>query len=1010
MSTRGGGGGGNRGGQGRGRGTGPSRGGSSADRGRGAGNFRGGGPDRGGGYRGGGGGGRGGGRGGGGRVGDDDEDNKRRDYRDQYEDEANPTFTPGDEALQPPDADVERQENALIRKGEEISLSGLSLDDVTLPSRPSYGTQGRAIVLRTNYFKMVTKPGAVIHRYDIKISPQIKNPKVDTVNRRKTRRLIELVIASNPPLQSAGVATDYGKFFVTGHELKLGETGSRVITQKFWEAEDDGPRPQATTHQITISNKHSIPVQELLDYLASPPGITSTGFDKGEVIQVLNIIMTRTAEENRDIYGGGDRKKYYTIPPENAWFTLGGGLIAAKGFYTSVRTSTLRVLLNINVANAAFYAPIQLLGVMRLHTRNRQDDANSGLEAFISRLKVSHRYIRKGKEFVKRVKTVQGFAHPSAKYKHDFTPLGNARQIKFECAELQATGKVSVLDYFKGKYNIDLQDPDEPVINVGSREIPSFVPPELLWVEPGQQYGRKLDGVQTDLMLKFAVRKPAENARRIVDQGAKMMALSTTNQNLLAFGIQVPPRMITVRARILPPVPVQYKSANRPKTFQTYRASWNIMGGRHFSDARQLRNWTLIRFVNNRIDDRDITNFRGILRESGMNSDEPTPPNGVTELLRIGKAYDEFNDQKVRAIMEKAVQNRIKFLLIILPDKNAFIYSRVKYWAEVKNGIHTVCSVGEKFHGGDKPFGKGTYWANLAHKFNLKLGGVNQTLPSDKLGILADGKTMLAGMDVTHPSPGSIEGAPSIAGIVASIDGRYGQWPGSIRTQKGRKEMIEDLDKIFGERLDLWRKNNRGGLPTRIFIYRDGVSEGQYRTMLQDELPQIQKACEIRYPGGRLPKISVIVCGKRHHTRFYPTADEHADGAQKNPPNGTVVDRGITMEKGWDFYMQAHASALGTARPTHYVIIYDKNGMNADQMEGLTHNLCYLYGRATKAVSLCPPAYFADLICERGRAYLYGDFNARDNATSTSAPKWDENRAAWLRGVHPSIQDSMFYV
>lgn len=260
----------------------------------------------------------------------------------------------------------------------------------------------------------------------------------------------------------------------------------------------------------------------------------------------------------------------------------------------------------------------------------------------------------------------------------------------------------------------------------------------------------------------------------------------------------------------------------------------------------------------------------------------------------------------------------------------------------LRTGIQTVCSVGNLFST------KGPqYWANIGHKFNLKLGGINQTLPSERLGILGDGKTMLAGMDVTHPAPGSLDGAPSIAGVVASIDGRYGQWPGMIRAQTGRKEMIEKLDEMFGERLDVWRKNNKGGLPTRIIIYRDGVSEGQYRILLQDELPQIQKACQVRYPGGGLPRISIVVCGKRHHTRFYPTKDEDADNKQKNPPNGTVVDRGITMEKGWDFFMQAHFCLQGTARPTHYVVIYDKNDMDADKMEALVSlavdSLCHCF-------------------------------------------------------------------
>ena len=61
------------------------------------------------------------------------------------------------------------------------------------------------------------------------------------------------------------------------------------------------------------------------------------------------------------------------------------------------------------------------------------------------------------------------------------------------------------------------------------------------------------------------------------------------------------------------------------------------------------------------------------------------------------------------------------------------------------------------------------------------------------------------------------------------------------------------------------------------------------------------------------PKITIVIVGKRHHTRFYPTDESHADRKHGcNPFPGTVVDRGITMQNGWDFYLQAHAALKGT--------------------------------------------------------------------------------------------------
>ncbi|PVH75571.1 hypothetical protein DL98DRAFT_536479 [Cadophora sp. DSE1049] len=53
----------------------------------------------------------------------------------------------------------------------------------------------------------------------------------------------------------------------------------------------------------------------------------------------------------------------------------------------------------------------------------------------------------------------------------------------------------------------------------------------------------------------------------------------------------------------------------------------------------------------------------------------------------------------------------------------------------------------------------------------------------------------------------------------------------------------------------------------------------------------------------------------------------------------------------------------------------------ADVLEDLTYNMCYLFGRATKAVSICPAAYYADLVCERAKCYLSKLFDATPGPT-----------------------------
>ena len=71
----------------------------------------------------------------------------------------------------------------------------------------------------------------------------------------------------------------------------------------------------------------------------------------------------------------------------------------------------------------------------------------------------------------------------------------------------------------------------------------------------------------------------------------------------------------------------------------------------------------------------------------------------------------------------------------------------------------------------------------------MKLGGVNHSLDPKNMVWLNKMPTMVVGMDVTHPGPGSLKGTPSIAAVVASIDAKYAQYPASLRLQESKKEV-----------------------------------------------------------------------------------------------------------------------------------------------------------------------------------------------------------------------------
>ena len=375
-------------------------------------------------------------------------------------------------------------------------------------------------------------------------------------------------------------------------------------------------------------------------------------------------------------------------------------------------------------------------------------------------------------------------------------------------------------------------------------------------------------------------------------------------------------------------------------------------------------------------------------------------------------------ESEITAAVGRLMNKKPSLILSVLPFSDADYYNCIKRACDLTHGVRNINVLAEKFR-----VANAQYFANVGLKVNLKLGGANQVLDPKELGIIGQGKTMLVGMDVTHPSPGSSANAPSVAGMVASVDASLSQWPAEIRVQRSREEMIQDLSDMLKAHLKRWARSHKNAYPDNIIVYRDGVSEGQYELVVQKELPLLKNACKETYSATAtkqgLPRISIAIVGKRHNTRFYPTREGDADRSS-NPSNGTIVDRGITEARNWDFYLQAHTALKGTARPAHYFTVWDEifcrqrpsppYQNSADILEALTHHMCYLFGRATKAVSICPPAYYADLVCTRARCYLSNAFepSPAGSVATGSGPGLKVGNADVQ--IHPRVQDTMFYI
>ncbi|KAJ1369672.1 hypothetical protein KIN20_031185 [Parelaphostrongylus tenuis] len=274
--------------------------------------------------------------------------------------------------------------------------------------------------------------------------------------------------------------------------------------------------------------------------------------------------------------------------------------------------------------------------------------------------------------------------------------------------------------------------------------------------------------------------------------------------------------------------------------------------------------------------------------------------------------------------------------------------------------------------------------ANFVMKTNLKLGGINyEVVPEDfaKDRWIANGRTLIVGYDVAHPGKPTRDEIvnkmppekPSVVGISFNGGIHPECFIGDYHFQKPHQEKVDHmvLNARFKWILGLFTKN-RQVWPESVVITRDGVSEGQYRMVIEDELNAIKEACyEFGSLYGReswLPKFTVIVATKRHNARFVVDG-EHLE----NPKPATVVDTDVVRGDLTEFYLQSHKPLKGTAKSTAYQVIVDENDMSMDEVQSLILALTFHHQISNLPVSLPEPVYQADEWAKRGnniwRAY-----------------------------------------
>ncbi|KAJ5934824.1 hypothetical protein N7466_004371 [Penicillium verhagenii] len=866
----------------------------------------------------------------------------------------------------------------------------------TFVRRPAYSTLGKQIILRANFFELVMDPKQNFFIYTVTISPEPQPKRL----KKECKAAADM----------SGEVITYGKM----------EDTSPVTVKLLGRGKKDEDKNKYTAK---FSNGTEVNSKKLLAELKD----STLGYPllkEADTIRAINIMLTRLPHQDKGIViTGKGRQKFFRIDGKKQSCSLGGGLEVLRGVFVSARLGADKMLLNMNVNHGIFFQPTTMAELTDAFLECFGEDRplyNRYIRGL--RVEVSHLPKELNEQGVNgwRQKSIWGVAQPEDGKKSEHRPkvdrIGSSPpHVQFWENERDGKGGkyITVKDYFKKAYNIESTKP-RPVLNVGTADRPVYLPQDVCRILPGQVFNGELNTSQRQLVIKFCCRRPPDNYLSIMNEGLEIMSLK--GETSKSSGFYINENMIAVPARIIPPPALKYgRTSTVPRG-----GSWNLRDVKFTKPASQPLKWQVVSLINpgNRrgFSDWEASYSRGgiknaidemgkSLRELGISWDEPMPHEVVEYQSGPGQR------KVVQDWLDKSAKQGITFVLVLMLEGEDKAWNHMKWRGDCQYGVLTHCCNASKFLKIDKQ-----YLANNAMKINLKLGGVCQSLDFTKINVpmLNQGKTMVVGLDVTHPSGMDPESCPSIASIVASINKDMGQWPGEICVQVRRREMIVHISSMIGGRLNRWKLENKE-YPKNILIYRDGVSEGQYQKVLQDELAPIRTECERLYTDRKtpLPKITLVVVTKRHHVRFYPTTNADMD-RNSNPLPGTCVDRGITRPALWDFYLQAQSAIMGSARPAHYIVLVDeifKEGQinPANALQEATSAICYMMGRCTRSVSYATPAFLADRFCDRARKYMlayYTDWNERQGGGFHHPPCPDRD----LIKLNARVSENMVYI
>ncbi|KAJ1367729.1 hypothetical protein KIN20_028702 [Parelaphostrongylus tenuis] len=547
--------------------------------------------------------------------------------------------------------------------------------------------------------------------------------------------------------------------------------------------------------------------------------------------------------------------------------------------------------------------------------------------------------------------------------------------------ELQDGTRMSVLQYFKEKYGIKLEYPNAPLVKVREGGRFNNYPMELGTLRPMQRVSiAQQTPLQSQKTTKNCAIPPLERQNNI-KKGAHALKLfgSDGNQFVANAGLYIYKEPMKITGRRLPPPNIRYYEG----TAVVQDGKWRTTQGHFFMPAR-CEIWAIYAIVmrneRSRFNESLLRDFAKMFEAEASSRGMRMPP--PTEIAVTS------DDAELKSCLKTAAFHNCKYCLIVSADSITSVHKKLKLWERELEMVtqdlrlSTVEKVVRER--------RRVTLENIILKANVKLGGLNYMVDlngvigsSDAQRWLRPGRLFL-GIAVNFSQQLDKSDNPAVVGYASNYKNHSVEFVGDYLFQSsGREETIDTMSVIVSNIMPKFAENHDGKYPRDLIIYRSGVADGSFKSLVSHEIPLLRGTLSTL--GVKDINIIFIVVQKRHNVRLMLShIDKSLRVTEQNIPPGVVVDSNVTRPAFKEFYLNSHTTLQGSASTPRYTVLVDDLNLSMNELEGMTHVLTYAHQIVNLSTSLPTPLYVANTYAERGRNN-YGAYMACSNSASSES-------------------------